>query len=212
MSRNYGETLAYWYLRLNGFFPLVDFVMHKSDNLTSNTDCDILAIRLPHVYERVGGTSLDWDRDHFEGMWGYDLDVQTIGLIVSVKGGTIKPREILLSDGNKAKVLSTFDHSELIYALERLGLFAPDEIAEHNLIEELLQRDKVQLPGTSKCVGKLLISEELREDVLHPYANITISEISDFIYRRFETYQNKYKARFFFPDDLIQFIAWKAKQ
>ncbi len=25
---NYGETLAYWYLRFNGFFPIVDFVHH----------------------------------------------------------------------------------------------------------------------------------------------------------------------------------------
>jgi hypothetical protein len=25
---NYGETLAYWYLRLNGFFLLQNFVLH----------------------------------------------------------------------------------------------------------------------------------------------------------------------------------------
>ncbi len=27
---NYAETLAYWYLRLNGFFPLKNFVLHSS--------------------------------------------------------------------------------------------------------------------------------------------------------------------------------------
>lgn len=26
---NYGEAWAYWYLRLNGFFPLDNFVVHK---------------------------------------------------------------------------------------------------------------------------------------------------------------------------------------
>lgn len=27
---NYGETLAYWYLRLNGFFLLNNFVVHRT--------------------------------------------------------------------------------------------------------------------------------------------------------------------------------------
>jgi hypothetical protein len=27
---NYGETLTYWYLRLNGFFLLRNFVLHPA--------------------------------------------------------------------------------------------------------------------------------------------------------------------------------------
>jgi hypothetical protein len=30
---NHGEELVYWYLRLNGFFPLSNFVVHKSSQV-----------------------------------------------------------------------------------------------------------------------------------------------------------------------------------
>ncbi len=41
---NYGETLAYWYLRLNGFFPLRNFVLHPvhesaGDDRRHNESC-----------------------------------------------------------------------------------------------------------------------------------------------------------------------------
>ena len=28
---NFGESLAYWYFRLNGFIPLTNFVLHRPD-------------------------------------------------------------------------------------------------------------------------------------------------------------------------------------
>ncbi len=50
---NYGETLTYWYLRLNGFFLLRNFVLHPSyeSEGTNNqaADSDLLAVRFPHV-------------------------------------------------------------------------------------------------------------------------------------------------------------------
>jgi hypothetical protein len=72
---NYGETLAYWYLWLNGFFPLKNFVLHSShrtkdaypsarfnnidpeNNYMQAVDSDLIAIRFPFVYEEVGGQS-----------------------------------------------------------------------------------------------------------------------------------------------------------
>ena len=62
---NYGETLVYWYLRLNGFFPLTNFVIHKSDGVMYSSDCDILAIRPPLVFEEIGGQADDWDQWFF---------------------------------------------------------------------------------------------------------------------------------------------------
>jgi hypothetical protein len=62
---NYGETLAYWYLRLNGFFPLRNFVLHPLNGSEANdrytADSDLLAIRFPYVYEEIGGQPEDWD-------------------------------------------------------------------------------------------------------------------------------------------------------
>ena len=44
---NYGETLAYWYLRLNGFFLLRNFVLHPLHESEANdrytADSDLLA-------------------------------------------------------------------------------------------------------------------------------------------------------------------------
>ena len=59
---NFGETLAYWYLRLNGFFPLSNLVLHRYPSaLEYSADCDLLALRLPHTFEDVGGQGDDWD-------------------------------------------------------------------------------------------------------------------------------------------------------
>lgn len=84
---NYGETLAYWYLRFNGFFPLRNFVLHplqeRMGDHNQTADCDLLAVRFPHVYEEIGGQSDDWDPRL--STWGFSLYEDIIGLIVEVK-------------------------------------------------------------------------------------------------------------------------------
>jgi len=48
------ERLAYWYLRLNGFFLLENFIVHPDDGPSQRTDADLLGVRfrnraeLPH--------------------------------------------------------------------------------------------------------------------------------------------------------------------
>jgi hypothetical protein len=49
-NMNYGETNAYWYLRLNGFFLINNFVIHRTDEIAYSSDIDILGIRLPYVF------------------------------------------------------------------------------------------------------------------------------------------------------------------
>ena len=39
--RNYGEELAYWYLRLNGFFLIENFVIHNQEH-ENGSDVDML--------------------------------------------------------------------------------------------------------------------------------------------------------------------------
>lgn len=36
---NFGEELAYWYLRLNGSFPRINFVYHKHDVSEHSVGC-----------------------------------------------------------------------------------------------------------------------------------------------------------------------------
>src|SRR5687768_6292565 len=91
---NYAETLAYWYLRLNGFFRLSRFLLHRDGGRDYNTDCDLLAVRFPEVFEPVGGNPRDWHTPLFEafGCKIRDPDKvdeqqpQIIALIVQCKG------------------------------------------------------------------------------------------------------------------------------
>ena len=107
--KNFGETLAYWYLRLNGFFPISNFVLHRSKTNKYSADTDLLAVRFPYVYEEIGGQNEDWDNTFSE--WGLNLNKDIIGLIVEVKTGRIVTRRI-----NQA-----FNCERLKYSLQRLG-------------------------------------------------------------------------------------------
>src|SRR5208283_1256962 len=83
LCMNYGEEIAYWYLRLNGFFPITNFVIHRSERIPHTSDCDVLAVRMPDVYEEIGGKPEDWDQD-FAMELGFD---RVLGVICEVKTG-----------------------------------------------------------------------------------------------------------------------------
>lgn len=49
---NYGEELSYWYFRLNGFFIIDNFVLHKNgeDKARKNSsEVDLLVVRFPYT-------------------------------------------------------------------------------------------------------------------------------------------------------------------
>jgi hypothetical protein len=97
---NYGEEYTYWYLRLNGFFPITNFVIHQSTQVQFSSDCDVLAIRLPKVYEEIGGTQEDWDpflRAHMDFS-------RILGIICEVKTGGYKIEDIFKSENADAHV------------------------------------------------------------------------------------------------------------
>ncbi len=41
------EQLGYWYLRLNGFLTIPNFVVHPDVGHNQETDVDILGVRFP---------------------------------------------------------------------------------------------------------------------------------------------------------------------
>ena len=56
------ELLATWYLRLNGYFTVPDFVVHKDyRNRPGGTDADVLAVRFPHSCEYQRRFEFDHD-------------------------------------------------------------------------------------------------------------------------------------------------------
>lgn len=88
---NYGEEIAYWYLRLNGFFPISNFVIHRSSKVKRTSDCDLLALRTSHVYEEIGGRPEDWDAELANLL---DFDKKIIGVICEVKTGHYSLKDI----------------------------------------------------------------------------------------------------------------------
>lgn len=54
------EQLALWYLRLNGYLTVSNFVLHPDTPGSERTDADLLAVRLPYSRE-VAGTTMERD-------------------------------------------------------------------------------------------------------------------------------------------------------
>jgi hypothetical protein len=53
------EELAYWYLRLNGFLSIPNFVVHPDMRGPQRTEVDILGVRFPHRAELLNKPMVD---------------------------------------------------------------------------------------------------------------------------------------------------------
>lgn len=188
---NYGEELVYWYLRLNGFFLLDNFVLHQSSSDEGKTsDTDILAVRFPYVTEKIGGAADDWDSGLFNH---FDTDT-IIGLICEVKTGlNFNPQNI-------------FKPSNTEKALRRLG-FLPD----YQRILDQFSNKAIALSGQFQ-IGKVLFSRK-RTNPCENCIHIKLLDVNNFIKGRFAKYcDRKFGDRMFFPSSLMQYIIWEEKR
>lgn len=53
------EQLAYWYLRLNGFLMIQNFIVHPDSGNEQRTDADILGVRFPYRAELMPNPMID---------------------------------------------------------------------------------------------------------------------------------------------------------
>ena len=192
---NYGEVLTYWYLRLNGFFPITNFVLHdvhQRENRKYSGDCDILAVRFPFVSEKIRGKYLDWDQDFFRDL-GLTSD-RAIGLIVQVKTGQFDQMDLLKS----------FSKETLAYAIKRIGLVAESEVP--SLVAEL--NDCAKLSKDDFLLAKLaVIGRPLNDSNERPFIIKEIHEIDEFIRDRIKEHESTKRAdRMFFSDPLMQYL------
>ena len=191
---NFAEQLVYWYLRLNGFFPLTNFVLHHSaEHRTS--DADLVAVRFPHVCEEIGGTPPDFDVK-FQNDWEINLPSETVGFIVEVKSGGWNLND--LNDPNRDWWVRD--------SLKRLGMISPDQIEE--AAAELNNNSVTRVGGVTSAklfVGNGRIPENT------PWLHMELNDADQFIRRRMQTYSDrKARDRLFFSGDLIQYLAWKS--
>ena len=204
IAMNYSETLAYWYLRLNGFFPVRNFVLHRTPRSTEsnqydNADVDLLAVRFPSVhekYEYVNRRDDQWD-DHWDKKLLEEipkLNRDFVGLIVEVKTGA------------NSSNLSSFNETRIRADIHRLGMFESSDTV-NKLTEDLQKRKIVSKDGYS--IGKVLISERPKPGM---WINIPLTDIDNYLHEHMKKYIDpKYASRHMFPDDLIQYIIWKER-
>jgi hypothetical protein len=190
---NFAEQLAYWYLRLNGFIPLTNFVLHsESQDVDSKrhrtSEADLLAVRFPHVREVVGGLPEDWDRQRFDD-WGIDFN-RTVGLIVEVKSGRWSDRDLRSRQWHISR------------GVQRLGMFT-EGVAEE-VFRDLNGRCRVE--RGDYVIAKLLVGSERRNH--RSWLYLDLRDGVRFIAARMDKYERKAKDRMFFNGDLIQFLAW----
>jgi hypothetical protein len=194
---NYAEALGYWYLRLNGFFPLGNFVLHDYNELLHRADCDLLAVRMPHVEEAVGGQPVDWDNQAFN-TWGLDRQRQIIGAVVEVKGG-----ENAESPGD------AFTPERLRQAVFRLGFFSG--AGRDRALEVLAERPT--FVHDNFAIVKLFVTSNPRQNRQPPpWFQVSLEHVDEFIRNRFSRYRpQKNRARSFFPSELIQYLIWQSE-
>lgn len=175
---NYGETNAYWYLRLNGFFLINNFVIHRTDEIVHSSDIDILGIRLPYVFEEVGGQPNDWDESLLQTL---NPNLMT-GVICEVKTGEFD--EDLL-----------FRKEHLQYCLDRFG-FMPQLSKNTDQINKN-KNTVIVYDGQEFQILKLFVSNKKanRQDFLQ----LRINHLRTFIKNRIKKYSdNKWQDRLFF--------------
>ncbi len=180
---NYGEEIAYWYLRLNGFFPITNFVIHRSSEIEHSSDCDILAIRLPSVYEEIGGNPDDWDNDLAKEL-GFE---HTIGVICEVKTGAYDLKDIFRPEYVK-------------YSVGRLGFVPKANIAA---ISAKLNEVALLEIEEGRRICKLLIANDQKDSSSFLFRSLNSAE--DFISDRVRKYpKEKYADRMYFGSELFQ--------
>ena len=77
------ERLAYWYLRLNGFFLLENFIIHPDQGVEQRTDVDLFGVRFRDRAENLDITMED------EPLWTQTTTYVSV-VIAEVKRGTCK--------------------------------------------------------------------------------------------------------------------------
>lgn len=179
---NHSEEAAFWYLRLNGFFAITNFVVHASRDVVRTSDCDVLGVRLPFVYEEVGGQDGDWDPFLVENL---NL-ARPIGIVCEVKSGDYVVRELFRED-------------VLRYSIARLGVTPVDDVGR---VVEALRGSSIFTLADGTQVCKLLVAMLKRQG---PFLVRGLTEVEHFLQQRVERYpKQKYADRVFFGPVLFQ--------
>lgn len=166
------EQLAYWYLRLNGFLTVTNFIIHPDEGSDQKTDVDVLGIRFPHRAELL----LKPMTDHHTIT---HITTKPLIVIAEVK----KERCDLNGPWTKPELRN------MQRVLRVLGVFRDQEV---DSVAARLYSDGVH---DGDCYTSLLCLGGCRNGAIaHRFPNvpqILWGDILSFIYRRFAEYRTQ---------------------
>ncbi len=143
---NRAEIISAWYLRINGFFLIQNFVVHRQDNNSRSTEIDLLALRPPYVFEEAGGQAENWD----PALISPEDQQRFVAVICEVRrGNTYDPHSI-------------FRPREVMYAINRFGVIKKTEA--FTTVSELIHRARYNVTPSFQ-IRKLLIGDVLKTTV-----------------------------------------------
>ena len=187
---NYGEEIAYWYLRLNGLFLIQNFVLHRHHGFHGPAQVDLLGVRPPFVRERIDAEDLDMDTQLFDLIGGVK---RWLGVICEVKTGR--------------RVNDPFDTARLPGLIARLGLLSEED-------QEQLFRQLSEVPHAAVgavMVAKIVISvNEIHSPLFH---TISLDDAERFIQQRAARFARvKHEDRMLFPWGVFQYAINRARE
>jgi hypothetical protein len=161
------EQLALWYLRLNGYLTVPNFILHPGTPGSERTDADVLAVRFPYSSE-VAGRNMETDSKLVR------QDKKVDFIIAEVKSGVCR----LNGPWTNEKL------ENMQYVLRWLGMVPKSEV--FNVAQELYSDKRCERKEWAirlVCFGDRR-SQRLAGNILQ----FTHKEVVEFTLHRFKTH------------------------
>ncbi|MBD2088269.1 hypothetical protein H6F67_00065 [Microcoleus sp. FACHB-1515] len=170
------EQLAYWYLRLNGFLTIPNFVVHPDRGSNQATDVDIFAVRFPYRGENLANPMQD--EEYFAS-----VKEKSYIAIAEVKS-TVCDLNLPWTDPKRQNMLRI---------IRALGAF-PE--AESSLVSKSLYKHGVY-SNHLYYVSLLCLGREQHSGIAQKYPlvpQILWTDVLRFIHKRFHEYRRQKKS------------------
>jgi hypothetical protein len=177
------ERFAYWYLRLNGFLTIPNFVVHPDVGRNQETDVDLIGVRFPYRAENL---VRQMDDDTRFAAFGEKILVA----LVEVKLGQMR-------------LNGPWTNPQRNNMLRVLRAVGPLPLTESKSAAQSLYKNglyRSQLYHVSLfCIGEQ-VNSDLQKS--HPdVPQVTWTEIKHFVHSRFRAYRNEKRSHGQWDDD-----------
>ena len=177
---NRAEDVANWYFRLNGFFCLPAYIVHKDWRAEHpRTEADIIAVRFSQTKECIANKRLKDDKIILDACRS-NGQFKNLFALVEVKSG-------------KCQINGPWSRPEeknIQIAIKRMGFAGDDQIdpIAKSLYEDLRWEDENFIVQYF-CIGKYI--DEVLQSEKNKLVQITFNEIASFFYARFQNFPQK---------------------